>query len=51
MFILPPPFVYTLLLREGDEESRLYVSSTLSHHTVVLLQAFIAVHIFIGRAP
>jgi predicted permease len=50
MFILPPPFIYTLFLNERDEGSRLYVSSTLSLHTAVSLFAFLALHLFMGQA-
>lgn len=41
MFLLPPPFVYTLFLKEGDRENQRYLSSTLSLHTVVSVILFI----------
>jgi predicted permease len=51
MFILPPPFVYALFLAERDDESRLYVSGTLSLHTAVSLFTFAAISTFIGQVP
>ena len=41
MFLLPPPFVYTLFIREGDRENQRYISSTLSLHTIVSVVLFI----------
>ena len=43
MFILPPPFVITLFLRENDKENQQYVVNTLSLSTLVSVVVFIVV--------
>jgi predicted permease len=46
MFILPPPFVMPLFLKEDDHENRSYIVNTLSISTVFSLFVFILVTLF-----
>lgn len=43
MFLLPPPFVYTLFLRPHDEENAAYLSTTYSLHTLLSIALFIVI--------
>lgn len=43
MFVLPPPFVMPLYMKDGDEENRQFILNTLSTHSLVTLVAFIVV--------
>lgn len=48
MFLRPPPFVYPLFLRFGDEENAVYLSTFFSLHTVVSVLLFIMLVSLIG---
>jgi predicted permease len=41
MFLLPPPFVYTLFLRPHDDDNASYLATTYSLHTLVSIVLFI----------
>lgn len=43
MFLLPPPFVYTLFLQPHDEENAAYLSTTYSLHTLLSIVLFIVI--------
>lgn len=43
MFLLPPPFVYTLFLHPQDEENAEYLATTYSLHTLLSIALFIIV--------
>jgi hypothetical protein len=43
MFLLPPPFVYTLFLRPHDEEDGAYLATTYSLHTLLSILLFIVI--------
>lgn len=45
MFILPPPFVISLFLRENDQDNQHYVVNTLSLSTVVSIGVFLLVSV------
>jgi predicted permease len=40
MFVLPPPFIIQLFIKESDDQNRAYVVNTLSLSTLVTLFAF-----------
>lgn len=43
MFLMPPPFVIALFLKEDDQESQQYVVNTLSLSTIVSIGLFIVI--------
>ena len=46
MFLLPPPFVIALFLKQDDSENQQYVGNTLSLSTVLSIGVFLIVSIF-----
>lgn len=48
MFLLPPPFVYPLFLRSGDQENAAYLSTTFSLHTAISIVLFILIVPLVG---